>query len=124
MPIPDPKRASLQDQVNGKVQWNATDDEVLTWLWERHQIRGPDASEMIAKGRWHRARIVRERSCYGLILCAVGATLCGLMIGMQWLDGVFFIRRGFVILTAFALCVAWFLRYLFRFLSGRADMAE
>jgi hypothetical protein len=32
MPIPDPKRAALQDQVNSKIKWNAKEDEVLEWL--------------------------------------------------------------------------------------------
>ena len=124
MPIPDPKRAALQDQVNAKVKWNASEDEVLSWLSQRHSIRGTDAAEMFEIAMRHRAGVVRERSLYGMILAGIATLICGGMITGQIFGGVIFGRSSFIMLFACAFCGAWFLRYLFRFLSGRSDIAE
>jgi hypothetical protein len=124
MPIPDPKRAALQDQVNAKVKWNASEDEVVSWLWERHSIRGTDAAEMFAEAQRHRAAVVRERSLYGMILAGIATLICAGMIAAQLSGGFIFIRRSLVMLFACAFCGAWFLRYLFRFLSGHSTIAE
>jgi hypothetical protein len=124
MPIPDPKREALQDQVNAKIKWNADEDEVLAWLSQRHFIRGTDATEMIETAKRHRARIVRERSLYGMIISAVAALVSGAMSLGNWFGGVLFLRGSFVMLAACAISVVWFLRYLTRFLSGRSVIAE
>lgn len=124
MPIPDPKRAALQDQVNAKVKWNTSEDEVVSWLWERHSIRGTDAAEMLEIALRHRAGVVRERSLYGMILAGIATLICGSMIAGQMFGGVIFVRSSIIMLFACAFCGAWFLRYLFRFLSGRSDIAE
>ena len=124
MPIPDPKRAALQDQVNAKIKWNADEDEVLTWLGQRHFIRGTDAEEMIAIARQHRARIVRERSVYGMIISAVTALISGAMTLGYWPGGVFLLRSNVIMLALCAFSAVWFTRYLTRFLSGRSVVAE
>src|SRR5688572_21536786 len=124
MPIPDPKRAALQDQVNAKIQWNSDEEEVLTWLSQRHFIRGTDADEMIEAARRHRARIVRERSLYGMILSGITTVITGGMILGQWFGGVWFFRQSLVLLGLCAFAAFWFLRYLARFLSGRSVVAE
>ena len=124
MPIPDPKRAALQDQVNAKIKWNSTDAEVSEWLSEKHFIRGTDAAEMIEAGKRHRAGIVRERSFYGMIISAVGTLVTGGIVVVQWWGGYFYLRRGTIMLVACAFCAAWFLRYTYRFLSGKSVIAE
>jgi hypothetical protein len=124
MPIPDPKRQSLQDQVNAKIKGNSSEEEVLSWLWERHLIRGTDATEMVDIARRNRARIVRERSLYGMIISAVAALASGGIILAQWSGGFLYISRSLIMLAACAFSAVWFARYLARFLSGRSALAE
>ena len=124
MPIPDPKRAALQDQVNAKIKWNADEDDVLTWLGQRHFIRGTDAEEMIATAKRQRARIVRERSLYGMIISGVTAVVSGAMSLGYWPGGVFLFRSNVIMLALCAFSGVWFTRYLMRFLSGRSVVAE
>ena len=100
MPIPDPKRAALQDQVNAKVKWNASEDEVVSWLWERHSIRGTDAAEMFADARRHRIGVVRERSLYGMILAGIATLICAGMIAAQMGDTRYRGRILWMLLTA------------------------
>jgi len=124
MPISDPKRDALQHQVNAKIKWNAEEDEVLAWLSQRHFIRGTDADEMIAIARRHRARIIRERSLYGMIISAVTALVSGAMSLGYLNGGVWFFRSNIVMLALCAFSAVWFTRYLTRFLSGRSVIAE
>ena len=124
MPLPDPKRAALQDQINAKIKWNADEEEVLAWLGQRHRIRGTDADEMIAIARRQRARIVRERSLYGMIISGVTTLVSGAMSLGYWPGGVFLLRSNVVMLALCAFSAVWFTRYLTRFLSGRSAVAE
>ena len=124
MPIPDPKREALQAQVNAKIKWNADDDDVLVWLSQHHRIRGTDAAEMLEVAKRHRARIVRERSFYGMIISGSAALIAGAMSLGNWWGGVLFLRGNVIMLAACALSAVWFTRYLTRFLSGRSAIAE
>ncbi|TDU66486.1 hypothetical protein EI77_03581 [Prosthecobacter fusiformis] len=121
MNIPEAKLQSIQDQVNSKIHWDTAEDEVADWLEEKHGIAGELATSMITQALRKRRKEIRERAFYLLIFSAVGMSIPGSYLAMQWMT-----RRISLFLTpiaavVFLICFASFLRALSRLLSGQTD---
>jgi len=107
----------VQAQVNGKIHWNASDQEVLGWLKERHQIECEAANNIITIAKDARRREVRERALYGLITSGSFFVITSALL--QFLATSSFTSVASISLGWFyGLSGVAFLGFLYRFLTA------
>ena len=57
-------KEKIQQQLNGKIHWNAPDWETREWLKSKHAIEGDEADTMIAIAKRIRASSIRKISAF------------------------------------------------------------
>lgn len=113
------KIQAIQDQVNAKIHWDASVDEVLDWLEEKHGIEGDGAEAMLRVAQAKRRNSIRERGLYLMILCGIAMAIPGTFLVMEWMVGRFYLLRTLLCVILFGFCFLGFLRGLARVLSGK-----
>lgn len=58
----------IQDQLNGKMHWDASETEVRNWLTEKHGITNEKADLMIERGISVKRATIRRTSIMRLIV--------------------------------------------------------
>ena len=114
----------IQDQLNGKMHWDASETEVRNWLAEKHGIRNEKADLMIERGISVKRAAIRRTSIMRLIVALVVATPLG---GLTWLsmqaEGRTTDRVSLALGGACLVCLGYAGKNLIQVLTGNSDTA-
>lgn len=122
-PTAEPKVWTLQEQVDSKVHWDTPEFEIRGWLEERHKVTGDRATDLLVTARKNRARAIRHKSLYGLLVSVIGMVASGRPVLLQLREGDIVLIKTAALLFAFSFCFILFCRYGIRLVTGRADGA-
>lgn len=112
-------RDQIQEQLNGKMYWDASESEVRDWLSEKHGIIETAADEMIAIGTRAKKASIRQSSLIRLSVAFVAALPLGFL---TWLAVQSSQRRiAGALGTACLACLLYAAKNLMQVLSGRSD---
>ena len=122
MPSSSTKADRVREQVIAKIHWGASDDEVLEWLLDRHQISGTDADRLIATAHAAKRRAVRSKAMLRLAFSGLGILVPIAFFGIQITQGILVIGYGSFLMGVLGVsCLAMFVRSFARLATGRVD---
>ena len=118
------RTTSIQEPLNGKVHWDASEEEVREWLDSKHGITNDEADAMIAIAFRVKASTIRK-------ICLVRATVATIagciLIAFAWVGWRSEGRRtrSFGIAAAIAgfSCLGYAGKNFFSVISGKSDVA-
>lgn len=114
----------IQDQLNGKMHWDASEAEVRDWLAEKHGISDEKADFMIEKGISAKRASIRRTSIVRLTVALVASIPLG---ALAWLcmhaEGRTATRASFVLAGACLSCLFYAGKNLIQVLTGSSDTA-
>ncbi|WP_395749477.1 hypothetical protein [Prosthecobacter sp.] len=114
-------RDKIQEQLNGKMSWDASESEVREWLSDKHGIIEKEADEMIAVGMRAKKATIRKSSLIRMTAALIAALPLGFF---TWLAMQSSQRRAASALgTVCAGCLIYAAKNLVQILSGRCDTA-
>jgi len=80
----DSKRTLIEEQVNAKVYWGASKEEVSDWLIREKGVSEADAEQMLRNARRVRTTTIRRRAVMTLVISAMGVTIAAVMAVLWW----------------------------------------
>jgi len=114
----------IQDQLNGKMHWDASEAEVRDWLADKHGIRDKKADFMIERGISAKRASIRRTSIFRLAVALVAAIPLGVL---TWLsmhaEGRRATRASLALGGACLSCLFYARKNLVQLLTGSSDTA-
>jgi len=114
---------NIQDQINAKMHWGDSEQEIEEWLREKHSIEGDRADEMIQKGIQDRKSEIRK-ACLTRMLVTLVFAIPLAFISMYCLqqEGRMF-SYGVTLGVACFGCFTYVFKNLLSYVSGRSDVS-
>ena len=113
----------IQEQLNGKAHWDASEAEIREWLSEKFSIEGERADAMIAAGFLAKAAAIRRRSLMHLLLALVAGIVFGAMTWIALHTSNRITAKDGVLLAATVASLGYAGKNLVQLLSGKSDTA-
>ncbi|WP_395738136.1 hypothetical protein [Prosthecobacter sp.] len=114
-------RDQIQEQLNGKMYWDASESEVRDWLSAKHGIIEKEADEMIAIGTKAKQASIRKSSLIRMSVSLIAALPLGFF---AWLAMQSSQRRAAGALGTLCLgCLGYAAKNFVQVLNGRCDTA-
>ena len=122
---PNAKFELLRQQVISKIHWGTSQEEVLQWLRETHQIVGADADRLLLDADRARRKAIREKAVtrfvLSLFVLALFCVLGFVALSNGWIIvGSSSLGATVLVLGIGLACLIYFVRSLRLLLTGDA----
>ena len=102
---PEERLRTIREQVDSKIHWGSTREDVASWLAQKHGIVGDEAEQMLNHAYRARHVALRERALVRLFLSIVGLVGAGIALYIRYGAGTELFSGKAIIVTLLLLAV-------------------
>lgn len=113
----------IQAQLNGKMHWDASKNEIREWLSSKHSITGELADEMVRNGTKAKGASTRRKSILHFVTSLIAALFFGMLLWILSLTERTRIVWEIVLTGALVGCAGFAARSLYQIVTGKSDTA-
>jgi len=114
---------NIQDQINAKMHWGDSEEEIEDWLREKHSIEGERADAMILKGINDRKAGIRKTCLIRMIVALIAAIPLGLCSLLALQNDGYSFKYGILLGTLCFSCLGYVAHNLLTYIKGKSDIS-
>jgi len=105
MQSPEERLRTIREQVDAKIHWGDSREDVAAWLGQKHGILGEEADQMLDHAYRERHAALRERALIRLLLGIVGLVGGGIYFYIRYASDVEIFKGSALVMTLILLVI-------------------